>query len=326
MTEKNNIRVTIGLPVYNGEQYLAEAVQSLLDQTYKDFYLIISDNFSTDSTQDLCKKFSEEDPRIIYHQHERNLGAAANFNHVVHSTRTEYFAWANHDDLWADTYLEQCVALLDNEKDAVLAYSAAAKIDEQGNRVARLTSGMDLNQTLPHQRLRHFHNLFRRIDKEKSWHTHEIEGLWIPVYGLIRTDALRQTGLIGSYISSDTILLEELLMHGRFVEAEDCLFFKRDHAERSMRAKISYDDRIEWFTGKAGSKFIIPRWRLFWERLRATSRTKLGIREKLLCYFEMLFFYARRPHEGKALVKEVLINLQRVLYSLGLRMNLPKKW
>ncbi len=258
---------------------------------------------------------------------ERNLGAAANFNRVVELARGEFFAWANHDDLWGKTYLEHCLEHLENHPSAVLTYARSALIDEAGNRIAPLLDGLDLTQLHPHQRLKCYHDLFCTIDRKNTWHTREIEGLWIPVYGLIRLDYLRTTGLIGPYISSDTILIEELLMKGEFLETNECLFFKRDHPQRSMRSSVPYDKRIEWFTGEAGSKLMLfPRWRLLWERLRATRRSTLDRWEEISCYAEMLFFYVRRPSEGKALIKETLINAVRMLGMDFLKTRLPQKW
>ena len=92
-------RVTIGLPVYNGENYLAEAIDSILGQTFTDFELIISDNASTDRTEEICRRYAAEDDRIRYFRHDRNRGASPNYNFTVEKARGEYFKWAAHDDV-----------------------------------------------------------------------------------------------------------------------------------------------------------------------------------------------------------------------------------
>src|SRR4051794_27811047 len=79
----NQPRVSIGLPVYNGEKYLAAAIESALRQTFGDLELIISDNGSTDGTREICERFAAEDPRVRYHQEVQNRGAVWNFNRVV---------------------------------------------------------------------------------------------------------------------------------------------------------------------------------------------------------------------------------------------------
>jgi GT2 family glycosyltransferase len=75
--------VSIGLPVYNSERYLAGAIASILDQTYRNFELIICDNASTDATPAICRGFAANEERIRYYRQPHNLGAAANFNHCV---------------------------------------------------------------------------------------------------------------------------------------------------------------------------------------------------------------------------------------------------
>jgi hypothetical protein len=94
---------------------------------------------------------------------------------------------------------------------------------------------------------------------------------------------------------------------------EECLFFERDHEDRSMRKCVSYDDRIDWFTGNKAGTFLFPRWRILRERLTATARADLASRDRRLVRLEMIAFYLRRTHEGKALIKEPLINVVRAL-------------
>ncbi|MEM6891420.1 MAG: glycosyltransferase family 2 protein, partial [Pseudomonadota bacterium] len=73
-------RLTIGLPVYNGANYLAEAVTSILSQDFEDFELIISDNASDDDTADICRDFAARDKRVRYERQVVNVGAAPNYN------------------------------------------------------------------------------------------------------------------------------------------------------------------------------------------------------------------------------------------------------
>jgi glycosyltransferase involved in cell wall biosynthesis len=86
-------RVSIGLPVFNGEKYLAEALDSILSQTYRDFKLIISDNASTDRTEQICREYAAKDRRIRYYRNEKNIGAPKNFNRVFELSSGKYFRW-----------------------------------------------------------------------------------------------------------------------------------------------------------------------------------------------------------------------------------------
>ncbi|MEO1346882.1 MAG: glycosyltransferase family A protein, partial [Pseudomonadota bacterium] len=114
-------RVTIGVPVYNGDAYLAEALDSILNQTFTDFEVIISDNASTDGTEQICRDYAARDDRVRYIRQEKNLGAAPNFNLLVPIARGEYFKWAASDDLIAPEFLNYCVEALEKEFDASLA-------------------------------------------------------------------------------------------------------------------------------------------------------------------------------------------------------------
>ena len=106
-------RVSIGLPVYNGDNYLKEAIESLLFQTFEDFELLISDNASTDQTGNICRRFAEQDQRIKYVRNVENLGLTRNFNQVFTLSVGEYFKWADHDEVFLAAFLLRCVELLD---------------------------------------------------------------------------------------------------------------------------------------------------------------------------------------------------------------------
>ena len=125
-------KLSIGLPVYNGERYLAETIDSLLAQSFTDYELIISDNASTDSTPAICRKYGEQDSRITYCRSETNRGAAWNFNNTVHQARGEYFKWAAHDDLYHPDFIKKCVHVLDTKYSVALCFSYTNFIDENG--------------------------------------------------------------------------------------------------------------------------------------------------------------------------------------------------
>src|SRR5215471_14033382 len=101
------LRVSLGLPVYNGQRYLAGAIQAILDQTFSDFELIICDNASTDETESICRDLAARDPRVRYHRNPANIGAAPNFNKTFELSTGEYFKWLAHDDLHEPTYLQR---------------------------------------------------------------------------------------------------------------------------------------------------------------------------------------------------------------------------
>ena len=119
-----DIQASIGMPVFTGEDYILEALDSLLDQTMPDFELIISDNASTDSTEEICRDYALKDTRIRYVRQEKNIGPAANFRFLLQEARGEYFMWAAADDTWGSRYLEKCIELLDEDERAAMATMA----------------------------------------------------------------------------------------------------------------------------------------------------------------------------------------------------------
>ena len=125
-------KVTIGMPVYNAERFIGETVASIRTQTFEDFELIISDNASTDRTEEVCRALMKEDDRIRYVRNRENMGAAYNYNQTFHLSSGIYFKWACHDDLLLPEFLERCVAELDRDPSVVLAYTDWAPIDEDG--------------------------------------------------------------------------------------------------------------------------------------------------------------------------------------------------
>jgi glycosyltransferase involved in cell wall biosynthesis len=317
--------------VYNGEAFLADALRALCAQTFRDLRILVSDNASTDRTLEICEAVAAGDSRVEILRSERNCGAAANFNRVAAAAETEYFFWANHDDLWHPDYVARCVTALDARPEAVLAYTHAELIDAEGAVRVPLTDPLGLDGGRAHQRLRSYHEHFRTCDRERAWDQPRIERLWTPVYGLVRRRALQASGMIGSFISSDTVLLEELLLHGPFVEVPERLFYKRDHAGRSMRASRAYDLRLAWFDGGTRRRFVFPKWRILQNRWRALARARLKFGDRLRCSGEMASFYVRRGHEGKSLIKELLINAARLTRLRGnrpgiLERRLPEVW
>lgn len=136
-------RVSIGLPVFNGERFLAEAVESLLAQGFRDFELIISDNASTDRTGEICRRMAERDPRIRYLRQVRNIGAPANFTHVFDEARGDFFMWAAADDVWSANWLATILPLV--EQEGCLGFGTVVSIGPDGEVLDLISNHRDLS-------------------------------------------------------------------------------------------------------------------------------------------------------------------------------------
>ena len=125
----SNPKLTIGMPVYNGELFIKKAIESILDQTFTDFELIISNNSSSDSTEKICQDFIDKDNRIQIHTQKKNIGIHRNFNFLLSKAKGEYFAWAAVDDYLDNDFMEKNLKILESDKSVV---SSVGKIIPYG--------------------------------------------------------------------------------------------------------------------------------------------------------------------------------------------------
>ena len=266
-------RVTIGLPVFNGGQFLTEAVQSLLSQDFEDFELLIADNASTDSTREICEQFAAGDARIRYWRNDDNIGAAANYNRVFQRASGEFFRWAAADDRCKPSHLSRCLNEFEQTTTQLaLVYPRTTIIDTAGNPVEIYEDNLNLRACAPHLRVE---QLLRRLQ------------LCNAVFGLMRTEVLATTRLIGGYVASDQTLLLELALRGQFYEIDSPLFERRLHAQGSQFANESAEELAAWFAPRQHSTRIAPRSRLCAELNAAIWRAPISRTEKLRCLWQL---------------------------------------
>jgi len=291
-SKKNRPQVSIGLPVYNGEKYLREAVDSILAQSYRDFELIIADNASTDRTQNICLEYASKDHRIRYQRNERNLGSSMNHNLVFNMAVGEYFRWAGHDDIIDRGFLLKCVEVLDRDQDIVLCMPATIIIDESGRYSKEYTFEADASSPKPHQRFKDF------VFKNKS-------GSY--AYGLIRTQSMAQTALEGLFPSSDLVFLAELTLYGKFYLLPDRLFYRRFHMEQAHK-KEGKDKRNNYLSNisNLSKKPMYPNWLYFGGLVKAIRNAPIPFDEKIRCYL-ILFYWAFLTRTIGSMVKDGMI-------------------
>lgn len=125
-------KIFIGMPVYNGERFIEQAIASIIDQTHTNWVLCISDNHSTDATSAICKAWVAKDKRINYRQQEENIGVAANFLFLLNAASAEYFMWAAADDTWDKHFIEACLPPLISTHDISLSFCNIRNINSFG--------------------------------------------------------------------------------------------------------------------------------------------------------------------------------------------------
>jgi glycosyltransferase involved in cell wall biosynthesis len=270
--------VSVGMPVYNGGRYLAGALDSLLAQTFDDFELIICDNASTDDTDAICAEYAARDPRIRYFPSSVNIGAAANFRRVFELSSGIYFRWATYDDLNAPTYIAQCVEILDRDPSVVLAYGKTRFIDEAGEIESEYNDRLHLPFDQVSARFIGLCNNLVRCNVQ---------------YGLIRTEALRQTLLLGNYHGGDNRLIAELILYGKFWEIPEFLFFRRFHPDCSSE-NLDLDFQQEFYDPSTVGGIDFPYWKRCSDYCRVIWRSPIKFSTKLYLECYVVYYALRR--------------------------------
>jgi glycosyltransferase involved in cell wall biosynthesis len=280
-------KVSIGLPVYNGEKYVRLAVESLLQQDYTDFELIISDNASADATQEICLELAAKDARIRYSRNATNVGLSKNYNRVFEVSKGEFFTWAAHDDVYLPGFLRRCVDVLDQAPATVVLVAPGTEIvDEKGVSTHMRGERLHTTRALPHQRVADVLGNLR-------WATAQ--------HGLFRSSALRKTRLIDGFVGSDRVLLLELAILGEIWEIPEILFLKREHPERASRINKTKAEFAAWLDPMRKQKN--SRKKMIVEFERSIARLPLAPAERLLCFWTAFFVWSRRRFTARNLVK-----------------------
>lgn len=277
--------VSIGVPAYNAERFLGPALESLLGQDMGDLEVVVSDNGSTDGTEQLCRDLAAQDRRLRYVRQAVNRGGAANFNAVfaLRHPGARYFKWAAADDTHDRRYLGAVLDLLRSDSTVAVAHCLTDDIDEQG---AHLRSWGDqgLPAADPDVAVR-FAALSQRNYQCFS------------IFGLVRVETLASTRGLGYYAESDRVLLAELALRGRLVDVPEELFHRRQHAGRSVNTHPTARDRIAWFNPDLVGRPVFPEWRLGQGYVGALFSSPLSAQDRARCLAQMgRWTVVRGPH------------------------------
>ena len=285
---ENPLLMSIGLPVYNGADYIAAAIESILQQTYRDLELIICDNASTDETGAICRHYAEQDSRIQYYRNNTNLGAHPNYNRCYELASGYFFKWASHDDLLHPEFLAKCIAGLAAVPESVVCQSHLQYIDAQANPIGVYDSGLIGSDA--RSPVKRFASLLL--------HTHPS----YEIMGVFRRSALVDSLLLESFHGADRALLAELALRGPFVQISEPLLLVRDHQERYSRAQVKPRDRANWHDTRLSSRLTFPTWRLYGEYCRMVGRNLDNIRDRFGCYAVLIAWWGSNWNTARMLV------------------------
>jgi glycosyltransferase involved in cell wall biosynthesis len=285
-------KVSVVLPVYNGDNFLVQTLDAILAQEFTDFELVICDNASTDQTSAICRRYVDLDARVTYHRNSHNIGMTGNFNKVIALAQGEYIKIAAHDDMIAPEFLKACVAVLDQHPDIILCYTDSKCIDANGQVIsgrngtsaAWFMNSPALPEMSSHQAWVRF---YAHTCKARTW-TQE--------FGLIRRDILNKAGQWGAFYANDKVLVANLALLGRFHTIERPLFFYRRHDGQSINLGRTKHLYALWFNPNDTGKLIFPSWRILREYWHGIQNTPLTPVDQLLCILCLL------PAGGKDIV------------------------
>ncbi len=294
MTARSLPRITVGVPVYNGERYLARTLDSLLNQTVDDFVLLVGDNASTDGTAAIVQTYAARDPRVRHVRHPRNLGAAANYSRLCEMAETEFFRWSAADDCSEPRFLEACLEGLERDFEAVLVYPRIMMIDAEGQPLGEYEEGLHLPHARPSDRF------FTLLQNSR---------LCNALYGLGRTEALRRTRLCGSFLGSDIVFEAELTLYGKILEVPETLLLRRMHAD-SFTSMTLEQQREFYYPGRR-RRVESYRWRHLCEHVRSVVRAPLSLGERL----RLLTGLARRAIWAREQFVEEIVAAARTLVT-----------
>lgn len=314
--------LSIGLFVYNGESFVRETLDSILGQTFRAFELIISDNGSTDATQQICQGFAASDPRIRYYRRDTNIGAGWNIRRVFSLATGKYFKWAACDDLYDPAFLSQCIKALESDESLVLAHARTRVIDERGAFLENYEWPMRTDSPDPVARFR---------DMLLNDH------MCYQIFGVIRRDALLRIPPQGSYVNSDGVLLAQLSFLGRFYEDPDFLFVSRRHNRQSSQTlpgrlkkrRFRLTNRFgtlpcpEWWDPHKARCIEFPEWRQLQEYGGSILRAPIGRGQQMRSFLLLALWIVKH---FRRMMKDLLIAVDQVLYNFQMSQLKETEW
>lgn len=281
--------LTVGMPVHNGAKWIEIALESILEQSFQDFELVICDNASTDDTEAICRSAAASDPRVRYHRNPRNIGIYGNFNRVFELSSGKYFKWASCSDICLEGFFEKCVAVLEARPDVVLAYPKTYFLysSPDGEEYAdEYDDDLNIEDDRPSTRFRNYLNRDRHCNI---------------MHGVIRASSLRRTALHRPMNMSDFSLMAELSLRGKFVEIPDRLLVRRRDPEASamLRGASLPAGQAQGYPRPLD---ILQRFNLHAYRFVTTFRAPISFAEKVRVWYFLLWRVTWR-HRRQALRK-----------------------
>lgn len=291
--------VSLGIPVYNGENYLEETIRSVLSQQYNDYELVISDNASTDRTAAISKDYAASDGRIKYFRNPKNLGAAPNYNRVFEESSGQYFKWLSHDDLLLPNYISTTLKVIEADPGLVLCNTIVDYIDSQNDHLGFYKSV--LSETNIDDAGERFMIMILRS------HT------CVDFFGLIRRSAMQNSLLHQSFSGADKAFLAQMALRGRMLQINEPLLQMREHDARYTRSTKTSTSKLAWHDTSLDGKRDIPVLKLFRTYKALVDQEVLSNEERRTCQRALRKFWLCSWNGPRLLADLVSVPFPRVV-------------
>jgi glycosyltransferase involved in cell wall biosynthesis len=272
MDKNNNPLVTVGIPVFNGEKFIERRLESILNQTYKNFEIIISDNASTDDTSKICQNIINKKENIDYYLQEKNIGFVDNFNYLIKNASGKYCVVAAVDDLWEPTFLEKNVKILEVNQNIIGSTGEVKQFGNSGNSPKTSKIILKLKKIIRKQNVditqKHVMNSKGDYNKKVDEYLRFNQGSF--VYGLFRTNLVQKNIITGPLAAWDLVFILNILKFGDLHVIDEILLHKfsgglssKGIIDEYRRGEINFVDMFfpisfyNWCKKNIGLKFLV---------------------------------------------------------------------
>ena len=279
-TSPSSPKITIGIPVYNGERFLRTCLRSLLAQTFTDFEIIISDNASTDSTRTICLEFAEKDDRIRYIRQDKNIGVIPNFHFVLQKAVGKYFMWAAIDDYWLPEFINKNIDVLESDETIVSSIS-----DFRWNYNTEENNNPDVKNTIENsiKHIKYLHSFYGTYEERVNLFLKIFQAS--EIYAIHRTGTIKQDFIQDPFWMWDHAVILNILKHGNFHVLDEVLMYRYTRGISRGTIKILLNSNVNplkiiflgipftfWCLRNLGLKILTKHWLFFFKtNLRGES-------------------------------------------------------
>ncbi|MDZ7751191.1 MAG: glycosyltransferase family 2 protein [Gammaproteobacteria bacterium] len=256
--------VTVGVPVCNEERFLEQTLRCIVAQDYRPLEVIITDNASTDGTQEIAERYAAQYDFVTYYRHEQNRGAVLNYQFVLDHAKGDYIAWLSGHDLWAENYISECMRIL-RDKDAVIAFTDTEWIGDGGTAPGCKSGYSDS----------------RDLGSVERFFT-VLWGNMHPIFGLIRLSAVRELGKLPACIGWDLVVLCGLALKGPFIHSPRSRVFRRIvRTAESHEARMARYRSADYALARSSMDRVLPLAKLPIHLIRVLLKSDIGMPVKV---------------------------------------------